>query len=85
MTIHVREGLHLWLSQEKVNTLRLINPFLSARSGINDCFVANTEDRLVFLFQAFRDVFNITKLAVKILELIKHVLIPKTLFFQVID
>ena len=81
--IHLGYDRRFRLRQEKVHGLRLVDPFLPARSGIDNVFVKNSEGGLVFLFQFIRYLGDVCQFTIIILELVNHVPIPKVVLLEV--
>ena len=54
--IHVAESFHVGLGEEEIDRLRLVDPFLAARGGIDDGSVTDGEYGRVLLLETLGDV-----------------------------
>ena len=65
------------VARKRLTDLGLVDPLLAAGGGVDDVFVADAEDGLVLGLEGFRDVVDVVELAVEVLELVEHFLVPE--------
>lgn len=82
-SVHVRESLHVGAGEEEVDGLGLIDPLLTAGSGVDDGVVADSEDGFVFLLEGVGDFFDVGEFTIKVLQLVEHFLVPEAFFLEV--
>ena len=85
VAIHVAQGLEIGCRQPEVHGLGLIDPLLAASRCIHDPLVVDAERGEILHFDVLRDPIDVLQLAVEILKIVDHILIPQAAGLEVAD
>ena len=83
VAIHVAQGLEVRRLDPQIHALSLVDPLLATRGGVDDPLGVDVESGEVFGLQVFGDAGDVFQLAVEVLEVVDHVLIPEAAGLEV--
>ena len=83
VAIHVREGLDVGRCDEEVDGLRLVDPLLAARGGVDEVFILDAEGGGVFVAEVLWHALDGVELAVEVFDLVEHLGGPEVALLEV--